>query len=50
VNPLALLQCTNVALQKVKDMTKFIQQRLDEDAKRRDAGGLLAELSAENAR
>ncbi|KAF2819272.1 hypothetical protein CC86DRAFT_412980 [Ophiobolus disseminans] len=50
VNPLAMLQCTNVALQKVKEMSKFIQQKLDEDAKRRDAGGLMAELSAENAR
>jgi exosome complex component RRP45 len=50
VEPLALLNCTTVALQKVKEMTKYIQQRLDEDAKKRDAGGLLAELSAENAR
>jgi exosome complex component RRP45 len=50
VEPLALLNCTTVALQKVKEMTKYIQQRLDEDAKRRDAGGLMAELSAENAR
>ncbi|KAF2792563.1 exoribonuclease [Melanomma pulvis-pyrius CBS 109.77] len=50
VDPLALLNCTNVALQKVKDMNKFIQTRLEEDAKKRDAGGLMAELSAENAR
>jgi exosome complex component RRP45 len=50
MNPLAMLQCTNVALQKVKELSKFIQQRLDEDAKQRDAGGLMAELSAENAR
>jgi exosome complex component RRP45 len=50
VEPLALLNCTTVALQKVKEMTKYIQQRLDEDAKKRDAGGLMAELSAENAR
>ncbi|KAF2715521.1 exoribonuclease [Pleomassaria siparia CBS 279.74] len=50
VEPLALLNCTNVALQKVKDMSKFIQKRLEEDAKKRDAGGLMAELSAENAR
>jgi exosome complex component RRP45 len=50
VEPLALLNCTTVALHKVKEMTKYIQQRLDEDAKKRDAGGLMAELSAENAR
>lgn len=50
VDPLALLSCTNVALQKVKDMSKFIQKRLEEDVKKRDAGGLMAELSAQNAR
>jgi exosome complex component RRP45 len=50
VDPLALLNCTNVALQKVKDLSKFIQTKLDEDAKNRDVGGLMAELSAENAR
>lgn len=50
VNPLALLNCTNVALQKVKEMGTYIQKRLEEDAKRRDAGGLIAELSAENPR
>jgi exosome complex component RRP45 len=50
VNPLALLGCTNIALQRVIEISKFIQQRLDEDAKEKDAGGLMAELSAENAR
>jgi exosome complex component RRP45 len=50
VDPLALLGCTNVALQKVKDISKFIQKRLEEDVKKRDAGGLMAELSAQNAR
>ncbi|PSN74650.1 hypothetical protein BS50DRAFT_20913 [Corynespora cassiicola Philippines] len=50
VDPLALLQCTNIALVKVQEQSKFIQQKLEEDAKRRDAGGLMAELSAENAR
>lgn len=50
INPLALLNCTNVAMQKVKEMGAFIQKRLEEDAKARDAGGLMAELSAENAR
>ncbi|KAF2497726.1 hypothetical protein BU16DRAFT_559462 [Lophium mytilinum] len=50
VDALALLNCTSVALEKVKDITKFIQRRLEEDAKKRDVGGLIAELSAENAR
>jgi exosome complex component RRP45 len=50
VDPLALLSCTNTALQKVRDMSTLIQRKLEEDAKRRDAGGLMAELSAENAR
>ncbi|KAH7125513.1 ribosomal protein S5 domain 2-type protein [Dendryphion nanum] len=50
VDAVALLNCNNVALQKVKELSKFIQQRLEEDAKKRDAGGLMAELSAENAR
>lgn len=50
VDALSLLNCTKIALEKVKEMTAFIQKRLDEDAKVRDAGGLMAELSAENAR
>jgi exosome complex component RRP45 len=50
VGALTLLNCTNVALEKVKDITKFIQGKLEEDAKKRDVGGLMAELSAENAR
>ncbi|KAJ4294181.1 3'-5'-exoribonuclease [Kalmusia sp. IMI 367209] len=50
VEPYALFNCTNVALQKVKEMSKLIQTRLEEDVKRRNAGGLMAELSAENDR
>jgi exosome complex component RRP45 len=50
VDPLDFLNLNNIALQKVKEMSKFMQQKLEEDAKRRDAGGLMAELSAENAR
>ncbi|KAF2653110.1 exoribonuclease [Lophiostoma macrostomum CBS 122681] len=50
MDPLAILNCTNIALQKVRELSKFIQARLDEDAAKRNAGGLLAELSAENAR
>lgn len=50
VNPHALLYCTKIALEQVRTISKFIQTRLEEDAKKRDVGGLMAELSAENAR
>lgn len=50
VDALALLNCTGVALGKVHALSKFIQERLEQDAKQRDIGGLMAELSAENAR
>lgn len=50
VDPLALLNCTNIALEKVKQMTRFIQQKLDDDNKKRNPKGLMNELSAENAR
>jgi exosome complex component RRP45 len=51
IDPRALLNCINIALQKVKEIGALIQRRLEEDAKQRDAGGLIAELlSAENAR
>ncbi|KAI9874993.1 MAG: hypothetical protein M1830_009054 [Pleopsidium flavum] len=50
VDALTLLNCTNVALVKVQEITKFITRRLEEDAKARDRGGLMAELSAENER
>ncbi|OJD36183.1 exosome complex component rrp45 [Diplodia corticola] len=50
VDPLAILQCNNVALSKVQTITKYIQSKLEEDNKKRDKGGLMAELSAENAR
>ena len=45
-----ILQCANLALVKVKDLSAVVMERLKEDAKRRDKGGLMAELSAENAR
>jgi exosome complex component RRP45 len=50
VNAVDLLHCTSVALVKVKDISAFIAKRLGEDAKKRDKGGMMAELSAENAR
>ena len=45
-----MLKCISLALEKVKDMDKLVKAKLAEDEKRRDAGGLMAELSAENER
>lgn len=51
VDAVVLLECVRVAVEKVKVISKFVQGRLEEDAKRRDKGGLIAELlSAENER
>ncbi|KXJ97500.1 ribosomal protein S5 domain 2-type protein [Microdochium bolleyi] len=48
VEPTVLLQCASAALQKSKELSSFLDQKLAEDGKQRDKGGLLAELSAEN--
>jgi len=50
MDALDILRCTELAYQKVKLLSKFLQTKLDEDVKKRDAGGLMAELSAENDR
>lgn len=50
VDAVALLGWVNAAVDKVKILDAFVQQRLAEDEKKRDVGGLMAELSAENAR
>jgi exosome complex component RRP45 len=50
VEAVSLVQCTSVALQKVKELSTFLDEKLADDSKRRDKGGLMAELSAENAR
>jgi exosome complex component RRP45 len=50
VDAVTLLNCVSVTIVKVKELSKWLQAKLDEDAKGRDKGGLLAELSAENAR
>ena len=50
IDPLTLLQCTNIAVAKAKEVNGFITERLAEDVTKRDVGGLLAELSAENER
>ncbi|KAF1344604.1 ribosomal protein S5 domain 2-type protein [Delphinella strobiligena] len=50
VEPLTMLNCTTVAHEKVKVLHQFVQAKLDQDEKKRDKGGLMAELSSENAR
>ncbi|KAK3906657.1 hypothetical protein C8A05DRAFT_40592 [Staphylotrichum tortipilum] len=50
VDAVALLQCTNVALARVKEFSDMLDAKLAEDAKRRDKGGFMAELRAENDR
>lgn len=50
VDAMLLLNCSSVALTKVKEITNLIFKRLQADATSRDVGGLIAELSAENER
>ena len=50
VDAAVLLGWTRVALEKVRSITAYIQQKLADDERKRDVGGLIAELSAENAR
>ena len=51
VDALVLLRCVNVAVEKVREVGRVIERVLEEDAKRRDKGGLLSrELRAENER
>ncbi|KAF6834309.1 3' exoribonuclease family protein [Colletotrichum musicola] len=51
VEAVTLLHCGNVALQKAKEFSALVDEKLVEDAKRRDKGGLISELlSAENDR
>ncbi|KAK2592100.1 3'-5'-exoribonuclease [Conoideocrella luteorostrata] len=44
------IQCAQTALVKAKEFTDLMDRKLAEDGKRRDKGGLLAELKAENDR
>ncbi|KAI0166108.1 ribosomal protein S5 domain 2-type protein [Xylariaceae sp. FL1272] len=50
VDAVLLVQCASAAVTKVKEFSTLVDQKLADDAKRRDKGGLLAELSAENDR
>ena len=50
IDPLVVLGCTTKALENVRVLHEFVRKRIEEDEKSRDVGGLIAELSAENAR
>ncbi|KAK4169487.1 ribosomal protein S5 domain 2-type protein [Cladorrhinum sp. PSN259] len=50
VDAVVLLQCSGVALTKVKEFSTYLDNKLVEDTKKRNMGGLMAELSAENDR
>lgn len=50
VDAVVLLQCASVALSKVKEFSDLLDRKLAEDLKRRDKGGFMAELRAENDR
>ena len=50
IDALGLLNCTTVAISKVQDLSTLITKRLEDDARQRDVGGLIAELRAENER
>ncbi|KAI0024843.1 ribosomal protein S5 domain 2-type protein [Xylariomycetidae sp. FL0641] len=50
VEAVALIQCASAALTKVTEFSGLLDERLADDSKRRDKGGLMAELSAENER
>lgn len=45
-----LLRWIKIATEKVRQIDGLVHQRLKEDERRRDVGGLIAELSAENER
>jgi exosome complex component RRP45 len=50
VDAVALLNCVAVAGLKVKEISEFIKLRLEEDKKKRDKGGWMEELRADNDR
>jgi exosome complex component RRP45 len=50
VDALIVLQCASIASVKVKELSAIVTKKLEEDFKRKDKGGLMAQLSAENAR
>ena len=49
-DPMLVLRCCTLAEEKVKSMTNLIGKRLEADARKRNVGDLIAELSAANER
>ena len=50
VDAVLLLRCLELAAQKASALSRIVSEAIAKDAERRNAGGLLAELSAENER
>ena len=50
VDAVVLLNCVAVAGERVKEISAFVARRLEDDGKKRDKGGLMELLSAENDR
>ncbi|KIW80248.1 hypothetical protein Z517_06863 [Fonsecaea pedrosoi CBS 271.37] len=50
IDALVLLKCINTALSKGKEINEIVAKKLAEDTTKRDVGGLIAELRAENER
>ncbi|OAP62001.1 hypothetical protein AYL99_04204 [Fonsecaea erecta] len=50
IDALVLLRCINTALAKGREVNGIVAKKLAEDATKRDVGGLIAELRAENER
>lgn len=47
---LVLLGCVELALGKVSELSKIVSAALEQDAKKRNAEGMMAELNAQNER
>lgn len=50
VDALAILRCVDVAVSKIRELSKIVDCALERDAKMRDKGGMSRELRAENER
>ena len=50
VDAMTLLNCINMGRTQVHHITTLISKKLDEDMTKREVGGLIAELTAENER
>ncbi len=50
IEALTLMGCMETATDQVEQLGRLLSAKLEEDAKSRDMGGLMAELSAENDR